>query len=480
MKNKKPNIIFLVVDALRAENMGCYGYKRNTTPNIDKLASNSVLFENCFSCTTSTDPSFTSIFSGKYTLTHGIIHHGPKITDKEKKNFHSSNTKLLAEVLKSDGYNTLGIDWLGRWHKNGFDYYWGDDEEKKSIRKKIKDFGKKALKKIPLSPTIHNLLMKFLRGNKIVLPSHEAGKFTIKAIEKIKESRKKSKKPFFLLIHYWDVHTPYRIPKTFFDKFNDLPKKTKIKDKLDKIKNKKWRDHSNKFYVVPGFTYMEELEAMYNAAVNYVDSHVGELTKFLVDSDLDKDTVLIITGDHGDSVGKHFPYFDHHGFFEEMIHVPLIVKYGSNFSRKKIDSLVQHIDLVPTVLDILNINFDEYNLDGSSLLPVMEGKSQTKRNYVFLSEPLADRFMVRDERYKYIFSKDKQSAKCCFCDDIHEGDVEVLYDLVNDPGETKNIIDHKKDVYLRLKEELMAWIKRSKFNNERGKIKKVIDVDIKT
>ena len=160
MRKQGPNIIFIVVDGLRSENLGCYGYHRNTSPNIDKLAREGILFENCYSCSTSTDPSFTSMFSGKYPISHGITHHAFKITDEEKERLDISNTKMLAEILKSQGYTTIGLAWIGstrlnlRWHKRGFDYYWGY-EGGTSLNESVVN---KMLKKLPVS--LHNFIFK--------------------------------------------------------------------------------------------------------------------------------------------------------------------------------------------------------------------------------------------------------------------------------------------------------------------------------
>lgn len=178
MKKQKPNIIFIVSDALRADHLGCYGYHKNTSPNIDKLAREGVLFEKCYPISTNTDPSFTSIFSGKYPASHGIIHHGFKVTPEEEESFYRSDTKMLAEILKSNGYTTIGIDWLGRWHKTGFDYYWGSEEggAKESIFNKI-------IKKLPVS--LHDFLYKIIDKAGLFVPDNDAGIFT-KNMERLK------------------------------------------------------------------------------------------------------------------------------------------------------------------------------------------------------------------------------------------------------------------------------------------------------
>lgn len=376
MKETKPNIVFIVIDALRAKNLGCYGYHRNTTPNIDKLAKEGILFENCYTCSTSTDPSFTTIFSGKYPSSHGIMHHGPNVTDEEEERLYSSDTKMLAEVLRSNGYTTIGIDWLGRWHKAGFDYYWGE-EEGKTIRESIVN---KMVKKLPTP--LHNFLFKIIRKRRLFLPDHEGGNFTRIAIEKIKDSNS----PFFILIHYWDTHTPFRIPYEYFEKFDNLPKRVKIKDILKKIEDKKRRDFTHKAIIGPMYNYMEEFIAAYDAAVNYVDFQIGKIVEFLRSSGLEESTLLIITADHGELLGEHYPFFDHCGLSEEVIHVPLIVKYGDHLPSKKINSLVQHVDIMPTVLEFLGINLEKHKFDGHSLCPEIKKGLKIERKHAYTAD----------------------------------------------------------------------------------------------
>lgn len=463
MEEQRPNIIFIVVDAFRPENLGCYGYQRDTSPNIDRLAQRAVLFENCYACSNATDPTFTSIFSGKYPISHGIIHHGPKVTDKEEERFYQSDIKLLAEILKSNGYTTIGIDWLSRWHKRGFDYYWSD-EEGKDIR--TENIFNKMLKKLPVS--LHNFLFKIIRKRRLFLPDHEGGNFTKIAIDKI-DKVKDAKLPFFVLIHYWDTHVPFRIPHEYFEKFNTIPKKTKIKDLLNKIKNKEWRDYVHKALVGPMFTYVEEFNSMYDATINYVDFQIGRIIEFLKSSGLEENTLLIITGDHGTAIGKHIPFFDHHGIFEETIRVPLIIKYGSRFPQKRISSIIQQIDIIPTVLELLGIDSEKYEFNGYSLFSAIKTGSEIKREYAYISDANGGRFAILDGRlggrgrYKYIFSKDEESAKCNYCDEIHEGETEVLFDLEKDPDETQNVLEKNTDIVTGLKKELFGWLENSKY-----------------
>jgi len=108
----KPNVIFIIIDALRADHLSCYGYLKETSPNIDKLAEGGTLFNSCYSCTTATDSSLTSIFSGRYPVSHGIIDHGPRVGQDEIYALSASGTIFLPEILKHEGYTTIALDWL--------------------------------------------------------------------------------------------------------------------------------------------------------------------------------------------------------------------------------------------------------------------------------------------------------------------------------------------------------------------------------
>ena len=452
-EKSRPNIIFIVVDAFRPSNLGCYGYEMGTSPNVDKIADSGVLFENCYACSTSTDPSFTSIFSGKYPTSHGIIHHGPKVTKVEEDRFYKSNIKMLAEILKANGYTTIGIDWLGRWHKIGFDYYWGEEEGRLTNVKESPL--NKVVKALPVP--MHNFLMRIVRKRRMFLPDHEGGNLTKVAIEKMRASEK----PFFAMIHYWDAHTPFRVPVEYYKKFNTRPKKTKIDDLLKKIKKKEWRDYLHKSAIGPMFNYVEEFAAMYDGAINYVDIQIGKIIEFLEESGLDDETLLIITGDHGAALGEHPPFFDHHGLYEEIVRVPLIMRLGGQLPKKRSREMAQHVDLMPTILELLRIESKVYGFEGNALAAVTGG-TKPSRKYVYITDSHAYRFAVFDGRYKYIYSNNEDNAKCCYCDEIHEGELEVLYDTKDDPDESKNVFVENIEIVSRLKKEMSNWLSKSR------------------
>ena len=361
------NVVLIVVDALRAQNLGIYGYHKDTSPNIDWLGKRGVVFDNAFSCINTTDPSVTSIFTGRYPISHGIINHGTKLTQSEVHAFLRRNIKTLPEILKSNGYITLALDWLGRWHRKGFQYYMGIDSAAAQKSGKTK-FGEMLGASKRLVNGLYIRLKRFLFRSRI----RSATNVTRHAI-KVMGERLDRRNPFFLFVHYWDTHTPYNAPKRFEKRFFDEDDDSvRIEDVLRRIKNPEWREYLRK--VTKGAKTASEIIARYDGAIAYVDEEIGVLMDFLEKQGVLDESVVILTSDHGESLTEHDIFFDHHGLYDVTIRVPLIIWCPSMFSSHvRVSSLVQHVDLVPTVLDILNIG-GRYGFDGESLLPLIGGK----------------------------------------------------------------------------------------------------------
>lgn len=441
---KTPNIILIVIDALRAGSIGCYSDKKITTLNIDKIASEGLLFEDAYCTWNTTDPSLTTILTGKYPASHGIINHGDKITKKEINTLNITGTKNLAEILKGHGYKSIAIDWMGRWFKRGFDYY--GHKTDLSLLKKLKQYFKYAVNhldifqcytdkkkfKIPSLKDIKGVLSTFL-FTKELAEVQDAEFITDTALNKIREIKKDK---FFLFLHYWDVHTPYNCPKQF-RKYYSTDKRKILKDR-------------------------------YTGAVQYVDRQIGRLFNKLQERKIMDDTLIIITSDHGESLVEHDIYFDHHGLYDETIHVPLIIRHPGIFNKpQRIKGFVQHTELVPTILGILNINTDGYNFDGKNLSASIENNMLKIRPYVYAEESYVQKKRcIRTDKYKYIYAPDGVGY-CRYCHKVHKG-LEELYDLERDPGETINIAEEKPSIKNELRLKIDYLIKE--IHDKRQKI----------
>lgn len=445
-KHKYPNIILIVIDALRARNLGCYGGDRASSPNIDRIGDKGVLFENVYCCWNTTDQSLTAILSGRYPRTHGIVHHGDKIKHEDLNAFETLNVRLLSQILQGNGYETLAVDWMARWFKRGFDYY-GYNPERNFLRKLVyyiitlpyvhlkymaahlgllRIYSKKRrFTAASLWKGIKDIFRTFLFTFK--LARIQDARFVTGLAEKlIKKSRKEN---FFLFLHYWDTHTPYNCPRNFLER-----KKGHM-------------------------TSEEVLLAKYNGAVRYVDQQIGRLFDMLREERLLEDTLIIITSDHGESLTEHDIFFDHHGLYDVTTHVPLILYYPKGFSEpKRMKGLVQHIDLAPTLYEFLNIKYKDYELDGASLMPLIRGEKTEIRHYAFNEESYVQRKIgFRTKKFKYIFSP-YGVGMCNYCQQVHGGE-EELYNLEVDPEEMVNIAVESKIIADEMKKELDDLIK---------------------
>jgi len=386
----KPNLVFILIDALRARNLGCYGHNVPTSPFIDFLAKKGTMFTKMFSVTNATDVSLTSIFTGLLPKNHGIRHHADQVTEEEKQK--AKTIHWLPEILKREGYNTVAIDSLERWHKRGFDYYDGRFEP-----------------------------------------------------EKLKQHQ-----PFFIFLHYWTTHYPLeaneRTVQKIYEKYYEGRPEPSNEEILEKVKGK-WKHNLEKILNQGGFNWRL---AKYDASILGTDEAICKIYNYMEGLGLDN-TYWIITSDHGESLGEHDIYFDHHGLYDTTVHVPLILT-GPDIPHKKCEGLLSQIELFPTILELLDIE-NTYKCDGVSLVDNWE----FSRRFVEFEESYTQvKFGVRTERFKFISSdisnivgmspsalgfpdKGEYPYKCRYCGVIHGGIYE-FYDLKQDPGETNNLL----------------------------------------
>ncbi len=389
------NVVIIIVDALRPKNLSLFGYKKENDTNLKILSKESLLFIQHFSSSNSTFPSLTSLFTGKYPNNHGIIHQFPYTQQSEIEKF-KKNKFWLPSYLQNRGYNTIAIDWIGMWLKNGFNYY----EEKEDQPKKFLNypFVKKILLNLP------SCLYKL--GKKVVkvrtsTPFSSAEKSTDLAISKIKTT----KMPFFLFIHFWDTHFPFPTIKK--------PKDIGIisrKNILGKIENNSQRDYVRKRFDDISLNYLEPIEEKYDLAIKKVDEQIGRLISFLKRQNLWEDIIFIVLGDHGESLKENGIYFSHSGLYEESIHVPLIMKFPGQKSRK-IKEFAQNTDVVPTLLDYFKDKTIKEKFDGASLL------QKSKRKKIFAIDGLAEDVQLMMTKNKKIITA--KSPKCHLCKSIH-------------------------------------------------------------
>lgn len=426
----KPNIIFVVIDAARADHFSCYGYQRETTPNIDKLAKESTLYENAISAAGWTLPSHTSMFTGMYPSKHGV---------HNENHVYDGKYPTMAEVLKSEGYDTVGFctnDWISdatgltRGFKEFYDFHYGKIKHK-SIR-----------------------LMNYLRVNGKDSWSHAINR---RVRDWLKDHDRSN--PYFMFIHYGELHLPYQIPSPYNTRF--LPKGMTYEDA------QRVNQDPKAYYA--GVTNMKEDDFqlssdLYDCALAYQDAELGRFVEFLKrEGDFDN-TLFILTSDHGESLGDHGHLDHYYVLYESLLRVPLIVRYPKVFkSGYREKKTVQTLDLLPSLKQLLNLSELELaTMQGYSLPPLENGAlarpftiSERFKDLKGLKETYPDtnldhlkiweldrKVAIRTDRYKLIYSSDFKSE---------------LYDLKEDPNEKNNIINDHKEVADDLLQKLQEW-----------------------
>lgn len=446
MHSNKPNIILVVVDALRADHLSCYGYHKLTSPNIDKFTEDCVLFQSAFSASPSTVGSIPSILTGVYPSFHGTGVDGNVLA-------LSQTIPTLPEVLNENGYTTVGLNtnpYMVSKHgySRGYTSYF--DLLPIPINKKKKLFNKLKLFQFTNPPYIN---------------SHRVIKQAAKWLRKNRKS-----KPFFMWVHFMDTHAPYFPRQPYFSQFSNNISKENIslfKKQFNQIYTKLFKDSN--------LITLEERQLLincYDSEIRYLDQTFRNLLTLLKRYHLFDNTLIILTSDHGEEFWEHGRWGHYTRMYDVNIHVPLLIKYLPLTSKGKVVSKqVQNIDIFPTVLSILNIKPRDY-LSGTSLLPLInEGNSAPES--VVVSEgggiqgisvkAYIDRlYSLRTPKWKYIKNVTQTQKQ--------------LYHLEKDPKELNNLADDPslQETIKKLDYQLKDLLNSS---TEFKKIKKSAEID---
>ena len=403
------NVILIALDTLRADHLGCYGYPRTTSPFLDRLAREGVLFERCYAPNIPTHPSFTTMHTGKEAITHNIVNIGGRVP-------LDPNIKLLAEILQERGYFTAAVDNMRRHFPRGFDIYqdYSWDRSKPGVLRKAETVTNKVL---PVLDSIAN-----------------AGR------------------PFFLFVHYWDPHTPYLPPSPYRTRF--YPSGRDPFDSQNDSMDKVWAFEPFRWYFhdwMPGVTDTDYVNALYDGEIAYMDRHLRPVFARLAERSLSRDTVVMITADHGEVLDEHEGYYDHHGLYECNVRVPLLLWAPGLLPRgRRVPGFVQNLDLAPTVLDLCNVA-DTQQMEGKSLLPSIFGLRDGNYDELFFSEASWQvKRAVRAGQWKLI---------AALAPSFHPGSPpRELYDIDADPDEQRNVADQQPDVVAGLQTKLETYV----------------------
>jgi arylsulfatase A-like enzyme len=407
------------VDTLRADHLSAYGYPRRSSPHLDQLAAGSVVFDRAIAQWPKTGASFASLFTGRYPQTTGLTHRAAIELPLD--------FLTLPEFFKSEGFTTVAVvanAVLSRelgWSQ-GFDEY-------------VEPW--KLANPLPESPGDWRLLLEAPRVNEMALPLL---------------SRHAAADKLFFWIHYIDPHLPYVLPEGWENPFLE-DSFSKGEDAIGSWFPSEMRIGEEErlgFYV-----------AQYDANILVVDSFIREFLDHARDLGLLEDASIVFTSDHGESLGER-NYVGHGRHpYNSSLHVPLFF-YLSHCTgeKRRVDHPVELVDLLPTFRDLLAPDREIVGMEGESLIAflcesqVSEAVDLSPYRYAFAgagSVQLRTHFRtVQDADWKLIYrpARPRRNRPALY----------ELYDLKNDPGETRNLIDDQRAEARRLRESLVAWM----------------------
>lgn len=439
----RPNVLVFISDALRADHLSCYGYERETTPNIDEFAEDHTRYENAFTPSTWTRSVAPSILTGTYPSVHGV---------NTLDDFFTTDLPRWPDVLRRSGYKTVGISAIGN-VSSGIGFDRGFDEF-------IDLYKDKSLTSYRTESTAGDELLEHESG-RVVFPT--AGQ-VIDRFEK-EVLKQKNKEPFFSFLWTIDPHDPYQ-PPDGFNAYID----TEYDGPIDGTRESLRRASSEEDF--------QRLIDLYDSEIIYTDHAFGELLTLLKKHSEFDDTMIIFAGDHGEAFGDHNGNVGHsHVPYEELMRVPIIIRYpGNKPSWEGYGKLVSLIDLMPTTLDYLGINNPldlDKDISGRTILNQGRSTVYSETDYADVQNSF---FAVRREQLKYIKTESPNRGLQPYLEKLADPEFmlqiltnpvyflrrrfgetsERLYDVQHDPKETKNLIE-SSDSADKLREQLASW-----------------------
>jgi len=404
----KPNLLLIGIDSLRADHMSCYGYPRQTTPHIDRFAEGGTLFENTFSAYVPTTPGYASMLTGMDLFSTQVValrHQGEM----------RAEVKTLAEILGEEGYNTTSVGFQGNPAARGFDNYlnfagWGSWSEGRS-------------------PKAQNL-------NDVAIPELDrlAG----------------DDKPFFLFLRHMDPHAPYLPPAPYERAFYHGNECDPANKSMDPVMTFKPFCDFFACWMPPGISDKDYVIAQYDGAVAYMEAAIQTIFTALETRGILDDTIVVLNADHGETLYDHECWFDHHGTYDNVLHIPLIVRYPAKVpAGQRLKGFNRQQDLVPTLLELAGIETG-IQFDGQSLMKLARGEAASFDSGFYITECTWQRKQGwRTPEWKLIEALEP---------DFHFKPPVELYNLVEDPGENNNLADQCPEVVEVLQTRMNAWL----------------------
>ncbi len=362
-----PRILYLDLDTQRADHLGCYGYCRDTSPNIDRIAARGVRFENCYVSDAPCLPSRAALHTGRFGIHTGVVNHGGLCADlrlEGRDRDFKTNNKNWMDALRRAGYHTVSVSPFAERHSSWW-FYAGFNE--------MTNTGKSGHER---ADEINPPALEWLRRNA-------------------------SRDNWFMQVNYWDPHTPYRTPMEYGNPFEGQPLAGWMTEETIRRHHASYGPHSahephgyggenhGRFPRLPA-----EIASMadyrrwidgYDAGIRYMDDHIGQLLAELERQKLLEDTVIIVSADHSESQGELNCYGDHQFADHSTSRVPLVVSWPGVTAPRVDRGLYYQLDLTPTVTELVG-GKPQPEWDGRSFAEALRAGKSAGRDEVVVSQ----------------------------------------------------------------------------------------------
>ena len=457
-QDKKQNILFIGVDDLRPL-INSYGHEQMKTPNIDKLASEGVQFNQAYTNVAVCGASRASILTGVRGSNSRFYRYYSRVDEDLPK------AVTLAKLFKQNGYKTAS---LGKIYHNT-----RDNIDEWDIHKSFQNFtgyqNPKSIKEIndrkERHPSNGKLKGPAFEYANVADDAYNDGKLTDYAIKTLNDF-KKSGDPFFLAVGYISTHLPFIQPEKYGNMYNDNDiVYSKLKDipiNAPSRARHQWSELRNAYLDIPKngpvSSQMEkDLIKSYYASVSYMDAMLGKLISALDDLGMRNNTTIVFWSDHGFFLGEHGMWCKHHTF-NEAIHVPLIISSPKMKKGYKSDAMIEYVDLYPTICEIAGITPPNY-IHGESFVSVLKNPEKEHKTEIYSRYQTLE--VVQDKKFSYHEVLQHNTGKVLY---------NMLFDMENDKKQYFNISNNSE--YLEIVNSYSKKLKLMRdFSNKKIKIK---------
>ena len=430
-------VLYIDLDCCRADHLGVNGYHRPTSPNLDRIAAQGVSFTRCYCSNSPCLPSRAALFSGRFGIANGVVAHhgeGERFRALSRGHWRDPARLLLQQHLWRQGMKTVSFSCFHDRH-NAWWFCAGWQELHTFTRKQGQE----------TAAEVNAAFLPWLRA-------HGA------------------EDDWFIHLHYWDIHSHYRTPAEWVERFRHeppppWPDQATIDRHQEMYGPRTAVDLYTGYEPRPTGGYRRPVSYMpdsirtvedfkmlidgYDASIAYADHHVGQVLDVLADLGVLEETAIVVSGDHGDSFGEHGQYMDH-GIANEPVHnIPMIVRWPGLPQRGRCDAMIYGLDLGPTLCELLSLPTPA-GWDGRSFAPALRG------------EPFAGwPYQVWDHGI-YTFTRAVRTRDWLMILMLHPGlypyDEQVLlHDMNADPHQTVNLSAERPQVACQLLEHLREW-----------------------